>query len=700
MGLMIQAKSAAASMLLALAAALLAAIPPAGASALPAPDSGTEQPSDRASSQVGAVSRENGIRPFIMVEIPPETDPAVKIAVQACAGMCNRRRGGSVFTHMDGKDLQWVEELALQPDQTLTAGEFMDLCRAEFPRSVRYSYSRQQALLPNILTVGAVLGAVPIAEEMNTQWGETAFDATAEFAEHATPYLATRHVYDNFVKETTGLAMLNPGYGRQGEKVWDPRLVESMNPSMIDFVFSEKLFVVFLVNGCINCTEEHGLLNEIVRANPWEKPIGVYGYANNWMVLGGYLFEAQTLCADSRNMGAIPTEVNNLSFFSTRREPVADPGEIPPNAPETVEYDPAKTYVAFIVGDGDNVNFMMGTRAQWIRQRAEACRAGADSCPPLTWTVSPHLARIAPDVLKWYYSMSRDTGKDYFMLPPSGHLYAYPSSLENGAMQEAYAKATEQDARLISAGSTVHWEFFHSWRHAENTFLPRYARKDGVIKGVFPVNVPYLLPTGTWQPSQFFKVIAGQDGGKVALFRPREWRGVKDNGGPMEEKFFLSPKRMAEELGAYPRGTITGIYMTSDGGLDLNNSIMELVKVLPEHVCLVSADTAARLALEAPQIHPPQKPALPAPLFAIINAIIAFLPALFYFKLHKVFRVILPVLTPILIGCAAYGLLAPRNFEEFPWTLLIIPLSSVPALFGSLLGILVSWGVRKRRPTV
>jgi len=39
--------------------------------------------------------------------------------------------------------------------------------------------------------------------------------------------------------------------------------------------------------------------------------------------------------------------------------------------------------------------------------------------------------------------------------------------------------------------------------------------------------------------------------------------------------------------------------MTSDGGLNLSNSFMELVKILPDHVHLVSADTATRLALDA-----------------------------------------------------------------------------------------------------
>jgi hypothetical protein len=80
---------------------------------------------------------------------------------------------------------------------------------------------------------------------------------------------------------------------------------------------------------------------------------------------------------------------------------------------------------------------------------------------------------------------------------------------------------------------------------------------------VFPVNVPYLLPTFTWWPaSRFYEVLTGADGGRLALFRPREWRGV----GNDADMHLLSPRRMADEIGAYPRGTVTWVYLTSDGG--------------------------------------------------------------------------------------------------------------------------------------
>jgi len=537
---------------------------------------------------------------FTVVDIAPGTAPAVQLAVQACAGLYNARRGGSVYTRSQERDARWLDELDLQPATVTDAGHFLETCVAEFPACVRYAYADQQRLLPSILTVGAVLEAVPLDVEMDVACDEVAFDAIAEFAERNTPYLATKQVYETYVDETTGLAMLNPGYDASDPRVWDPAITRDMDPSMVDFVFSEKLFVIFLINGCIEPTAEHALLSEMAARNPWPKPIGVYGYNNSWMLFGGYVFEAQTLCVPSRNMGAIPTRrANNLSFFSSRREPIRDAGELNPNAPEPIPYDPATTYVAFVVGDGDNVSYILDQRGAWFQERLQDCRQAENSCAPLTWTLSPHLPRMAPDVLAWYYGMARRTGRDFFMLPPSGHLYAYPASM-TGEMQDAFVARTEADARLLGTRSTVDWEWLGTWPDAEAEFFPKYARHGGAIQGVFPVNVPYMFPTCTWpDPDKFFKVLAGGDGGQVVLFRPREWRGVDESGSGLTREFYLSPENMAEELASYPRGTVAYVYMTSDGGLNLGNAFMPMVRMLPPHVRLVSADTAARLALEA-----------------------------------------------------------------------------------------------------
>ena len=540
------------------------------------------------------VEKMNVAEEFTAVELDSDAPATLKLAIRACSGLYNRTLGGSIYVKEESHDEEWLEELGLEPKETVAALDFLDTCTTEFPACVRYSYDVQQKLLPNILTIASALDAVPLDVEMSDSCSDIAFDAFIELAEYDTPYLATEYVFEHYADQTTGLAMVNPGYNTHDSNVADPELTDDIRSSVVDFVFSKKLFAVFLVNGCREESSERELLHNIVNAGYWSSPIGVYGYNNSWMVMGGYIYEAQTLCLDSRNMGAIPTMTGNLSFFSTRRAPIQDVNELQRNDPEEIEYDPQKTYVAFVIGDGDNIRFIMSTRNVWLRQRLEDCEKAENSCAPISWSISPHLATLAPDILEWYHEKTRQTGKDYFILPPSGHLYAYPSSL-NTQDQDRFVTATERDANLLGIHSTVHWDWSGTWDDAENIFLPKYARSDGVIRGIFPVNVPYLLPTFPWWPDEwFYNILTGKDGGEVVVFRPREWRGIDDS-----DEFFLSPQNMADELANYPKGTVAWVYMTSDGGLSLENSFMEMVKILPSHVQLVSADSAAKLALEA-----------------------------------------------------------------------------------------------------
>jgi hypothetical protein len=528
------------------------------------------------------------------VFIDPGTPPPLQLALQACAGLHNRDAGGSVYIDAESHDLTWLSDLGAVPTATVDAQQFLNSCITKFPACVRYDYKSQQPLLPNILTVAAALGAVPVDGSLNVPCANPAFDAVTELADKNTPALATKYVFDTYAKQTTGLAMLNPGYETNPMDAASPAMNQDMKPALVDFVFSQKLFVVFLVNGCIDGNPEKEILSSIVNAGNWPMPLGVYGYNNSWNVGGGYLYEAQTRCLDSRNMGAIASEAGNLSFFATRTPPVTGSGAVVQNDPESVTYDPNKTYAAFVVGDGDNIQYMMTTRHGWFQQRIADCDATPDVCPPLSWSISPHLTRVAPDVLAWYYEQSHRTGKDYFVLPPSGHLYAYPSSLAEDA-QNGFIKATQEDACILGLTGVVHWDWLDTWHDAEDHFLPKYATMGGSIRGVFPVNVPYLFPTFTWWPeNQFFEVLTGADGGKLALFRPRQWRGIND-----KDQYHLTPQRMADELASYPKGTVTWVYMTSDGGLTLQNSFLALAKLLPAHVQLVNTDTAARLAIAA-----------------------------------------------------------------------------------------------------
>ena len=531
---------------------------------------------------------------FVVVVVDPATPATDQLAVQACAGLANQRSGGSVYVRTEAEDDAWLSDLGFAPSETVDASTFLASCTMLFPKCVRYAYATQQRLLPSILTVAAALGAVPIDEDQDVACRDVVFDAGERFDADETPESATRYVFERYIDRTTGLAMLNPGYEIESEMVPNPAITRDMPGAMVDFVFSRRLFTTFLVNGCINGNTERIVLSDVVNSGQWETPLGVYGYNNSWLI-GGFLWEAQTTCLGSRNMGAIPTETGNLSFFSTRRPPITNGDGLARTPPQNITYDPSKTYVAFVVGDGDNIRFVMTTRKAWLRERIDNCASSPATCAPLTWSLSPHLAELAPDVLEWYFATSEGTGQDYFILPPSGHLYAYPTDL-NEADQDRFVTLTERDARILGTRSVVHWDQNTTWTAAQTTFLPKYARADGVIQGIVAVNVPYLIEAfPEWDPTEYHRVLTGNDGTPLVVFRPRAWRGVND----IDANFFVSPQNMANELAAYPPGTVRVIYMTSDGGLSLDNSFTALIPLLPENVEVVSADAAASLALAA-----------------------------------------------------------------------------------------------------
>jgi hypothetical protein len=253
-------------------------------------------------------------------------------------------------------------------------------------------------------------------------------------------------------------------------------------------------------------------------------------------------------------------------------------------------YNASKTYVSIVLGDGDNIGFLKGSRRDWMRSRVSKCAAEpASGCFPLTWTLSPHLLHLAPDWLWWYYNQSITTGADFFVLPPSGDTYSYPGMMP-AEMQASFVANTERDAILMDSSSSVSWEFVGYWESAIANYFPRYGAR-AVVNGFFAVNVPYMLPTLPFAlSSERYKLLG--EAKNVVLFRPREWRGGSGSGS-----FELTAAQMAAELSGYKRGSVAHLYVTSDGGANLD-LVYDMVGQLPEHVEVVGPRTLVEMALQ------------------------------------------------------------------------------------------------------
>ena len=529
------------------------------------------------------------------ISSPPA--PATLLAAQTCAGLLNRAPAGpAVYTLLHAEDAGWlrVAEPSLpSPPPVSSLTTLFAACLAPAGpaagRLIRYNFTLQQRLVPNLLTLAALLDAVPLEDgsPFAPPGATLAFDALAGWAGFSS-LNATRFMFDHpLFNATSSAAKMNPGLDVHGHPL-DPNPPLTLQPdlSLADFIVSSRLFNFFLSNGCIPGTEERALLDEIAGANPWPRPIAVWGYDDSWPVAGD-VFEAETTCGAAHNMGQIATVgVNNLAYFS-RQPPIAAP--LPQPSPPPFAYNASKVYVSLIIGDGDNIQMVKSSRAQWLANRSAACAGRA--CYPLLWTLSPHLLTAAPALLRWYYATAAATGRDWFVLPPSGHLYAYPGSMRPED-QARFVEATERDAVLMSTPATVEWEFLGTWGATIASYVPRYGAR-GVVRALFAVNVPYLLPIVEFAPGELCKVLGN---GTVALFAPNEWRGTSGSAEPLLHPFLLSPAEMAAKLGAFPRGSAAAVYVTSDGGASIAD-VDAMVALLGAHVEVVEAGTLTEAAL-------------------------------------------------------------------------------------------------------
>ena len=539
-----------------------------------------------------------------------------RLAALACQGLINRDPASdtAAYTLKSSWDVQWLETAQAEDPGwevvTMPALEFLELCATHnFPKLL-YSKEVHHEIIPQLITIAGVLDAVPLDTDTGMDqlpaWidHEVVFDAAETFTE-VSELIATTYTFDTYGHLTSGVAMMNPGWRQPDDQhPLQHELVRDPDIGLADFIIKERVFNFFLYMGCVPLTQEHALMTRMM-TDPlmsWKKPVEVFGY-NDAVHFFGSIFEAETNCIAEHNMGQVASSgINNFSFFN-RRPAIEGPGELldylgallstrQDLAEGKLVYDPATTYMSFIVGDGDNIAFMKGGRRGWMEERVGNCLAeeGGVCSYPLCFSMSPHMTHLAPDWLRWYYQQINVTGQDVIVLPPSGHLYAYPGMMDDH-MQEAFRDSTNQDCELLSATATVHWEWFYSWQATFDHYFPKYAGRDSCIKAFFSTNVPYNFLTNiVWEDT--FKVVDGE----MLVFKPREWRGTRQEGSPpLSGQNYLTEEEMAAEISGYTPGTVSHLYLTSDGGMNLG-VLDTMVGMLADHVKIVNHEELAEMA--------------------------------------------------------------------------------------------------------
>ena len=142
----------------------------------------------------------------------------------------------------------------------------------------------------------------------------------------------------------------------------------------IDYIVSNKLYNFYLVDACVDGTKDYEFVLKLSnpKNNPWSNPIKVMGY-NDAFPVAGDLFEADTDCNSLHNMGqAASLGFNNLSFLK-RDKPYTLNRTLKQNESPSLMFNSSKVYLAFTIGDGDNLSFLKAARRDWMIQRVQNC---------------------------------------------------------------------------------------------------------------------------------------------------------------------------------------------------------------------------------------------------------------------------------------------------------------------------------------
>lgn len=137
-------------------------------------------------------------------------------------------------------------------------------------------------------------------------------------------------------------------------------------------------------------------------------------------------------------------------------------------------------YVTFIMSDGDNQQWYLGSNYGSKNWYGSSERSDLN----LGWSISPSLYYLAPTIFnKYYEKASLKEFNDYFLVPPSGNGYMYPSKFPINKLSSytkllsKYMKKVNQNYVLI-----IDEDSFH-----EKTLWDKYTKHSN-INGLFYLN--------------------------------------------------------------------------------------------------------------------------------------------------------------------------------------------------------------------
>ncbi|BDA45333.1 hypothetical protein COCOBI_07-1200 [Coccomyxa sp. Obi] len=510
------------------------------------------------------VQSDNYVYIISIKDLPREQQLAASVLV----GLLNRAAERPfAIGEINPTDAAWIdsaqnEEPTLQNSTFLQVASLEELCVTARGRDAvlsRVLYSPDEPWsIANVATLAGIHLSVPVPTNSSTVASvispqgfslfedlPVAFDTRGQWedAPNATAW-AIANLYP-MCNETESLVVLQ-----------DPGLLQA--GYLADLVAARQLFAFHMPDMCDANSTSAALFDTIAEAARFQGSLlSVMGYFPQQEVVA--------LCSKHHTeISLVSDYCSSLSFWS-RMPPVTGPlVQSPPLAARP--YSRLRTYIAIIASDGDNMQMAFNVKRQRMEERLSECQVIGAACPPLAWTISNRLAEFAPFVLKWYFRQGATTGKDSFLMGPSGFGFMHPSIIApDDPLIDVMINRTATAAAMLSSSAYVHWDNYDN-EPAMVNYLSRLSSSNGPIQAVFSPITPYV-------PAKI---------GRLETFRESyRWFGTE------------TIASVAQKLGGFPLGSLGYLYKLPDVTLD---QVEALAKALPQHVELVGYRELTELA--------------------------------------------------------------------------------------------------------
>lgn len=437
--------------------------------------------------------------------VPAPADPAEQLLLASLQGLANRERA-RLWIESRGMNDRVLAELRAEAVE-------MRRCESVWDALDRFRPEVAGAVLTD--TNGAAINvATSLAGVLDAVILELSL--TNRFRSLGRPVLADARGRDP-------LALLDrpgPGFTRGWAAHQDPRLRLHLR----DFAVARRIFTFFEPGSAER-------VRVVARLGPGTR------------VLGWGRDELDFVRDVSAGGGVVLPSDWSLNLSALQH--LAAPLPVPERAPEPAPLGPAEAAVAFVVTDGDNLQFMGGGFVDAPGFWASPHRGRF----AVTWEIPPAFATLAPRALAILYRTA--TPLDDFVAGPSGDGYWFPHHAPD--RPAGFARTAEALARagvrlstvLNSDGTPAETAALLARPEVEGILYKDYApyhRRGGAVEwfhGKPVVAYRFLL----WEkmagadPESVARALAslarpGPRAGRVALVNAHAW-SFRDSGGPM-----------------------------------------------------------------------------------------------------------------------------------------------------------------------